>query len=126
MLIRDTEKRPCVVGVFLALLGVSILSAEGDLDLGVLVAGVAAFGDGVLDSGDFFAGVCAFGDAGFDFGEAFAGAAAFGEGDLDLGDFFVGVGVLGDALFAVDFLGDGVFFFALCTLGLSACSWSTS
>ena len=115
VLMRDTENRPCTVGVCLVALGVSILFAdaalgEGDLDFGDFFAGVSALGEGDLDFGDFFAGVCALGEGDLDFGDFFAGVSALGEGDLDFGDFFAGVSALGegDLDFGDFFAGDGV------------------
>ena len=61
---RDTEKRPCTVGV------------EGELPL--------------TEDGDFFAGVAALGEEDLDFGEFFPGDAALGEEDFAFGDFFPG------------------------------------
>ena len=113
VLMRDTENRPCTVGVCFMALGVSILFADaalgvGLLDFGDFFAEVAGLGEGDLDFGDFFAGVSALGDGDFDFGDFFAGVSALGEGDLDFGDFFAGDGVLGEAFLAPgDFLGDG-------------------
>lgn len=88
MLMRDTEKRPCTVGVWpCESKGVfaGVVLRAGDFPLGVLTLGVSGLlptGDfaGVLfkDLGDFFAGDGVL-------GEAFLGVAAFfpGKGDLD-------------------------------------------
>lgn len=110
VLMRDTEKRPCTVGVCtpgVIALGVSTLFLEGDLplagdgllDSGDFFAGDAALGEGVLDFDDFFAGDAALGVVVLDFGDFFAGDAALGEGVLDFGDFFAGVAALGDGDF---------------------------
>ncbi len=110
VLMRDTEKRPCTVGVWasgvvgLLALGVSTLFLEGDLplagdglfDFGDLFPGVAALGEGVLDFGDFVPGVAALGEGDLDFGDFFVGDAALGEGVLDFGDFVPGVAALGE------------------------------
>lgn len=87
VLTRDTEKRPCTVGVWHA--GVPTLLIEGDLPF----AGDRLFFS--PDFGDFFAGVTALGEGDLDFGDCFPGVTALGEGDLDFGDCFAGESVLG-------------------------------
>lgn len=104
MLIRDTEKRPLIVGVCAPgfptsfLEGVFPFPGERVFKCSEPALGVSSFGDGDLDLGVLLRGVCAFGDGALDLG-----VSAFEDGDLDLGDFFPGVG---------DFLGDAVFIFA--------------
>ena len=117
VLMRDTEKRPCTLGVWTS----GVLTA-GDFPfagVGDFVAGDAALAEGVLGFGDLFA---ALGEGVLGFGDFLAGDAALGEGDLDFGDFFPGVGVLGEAFLALVFLGDGVLILA----GLCTFSWSNS
>lgn len=64
VLMRDTEKRPCTVGVCPLALGVSTCFLEGDFPLagdGEAFLALDFLGDGVL----FFAGLCTFGLSGF-------------------------------------------------------------
>lgn len=153
VLMRDTEKRPCTVGVWHA--GVPTLLIEGDfpfagdrlLDFGDFFAGVtaleegdlvfgncfaeaAAVGEEDLDFGDFFAGVTALEEGDLAFGDVIPGLAALVEDDLDFGDCFAGVSVLGeeDLAFGEAFLAlDGFFIFAeLCTAPVSGFSCSNS
>lgn len=78
VLARDTEKRPCTVGVWHA--GVPTLLTEGDLPFA---------GDRLWDFGDFFAGVTALGEGDLDFGDCFPGVTALEEGDLAFGEAFL-------------------------------------
>lgn len=106
VLMRDTEKRPCTVGVWHA--GVPTLLIEGDfsfardrlLDFGDFFVGVTALGEGDLSFGDCFAEAAAVGED-LGFGDFFAGVTALGEGDLDFGNCFPGVTALeeGDLAF---------------------------
>lgn len=75
MLMCDTEKRPCIKGVWTP----GVTPTVGDLPLA---------GDGLLDFGDFFAGGAALGE----------GVMAFGDFFDDLGDgvlIFAGLRTLG-------------------------------
>lgn len=77
VLIRDTEKRPLIIGV--CTLGFSTFFLEVVFPLP---------GEGLFKCDKPALGVSAFGDWDFDLGVFFPGLNAFGDGDLDLGDFF--------------------------------------
>lgn len=83
VLMRDTEKRPCTVGVWYA--GVPTLLTERDLPFA---------GDRLLDFGDFSAGVTALGEVDLDFGDCFTEVTALEEGDLAFGDVIPGLAAL--------------------------------
>ena len=114
VLMRDTEKRPLIVGVctpgfptlFLEVLFPLPGEGEGLLKCNEPAPGVSALGDGDLDLAVFFPGVSALGDGDLDLAVFFPGVSALGDGDLDLAVFFPINSVIGD------FLGDGVFVFA--------------
>lgn len=76
VLIRDTEKRPLIVGV--------CTPGFSTLFLGVVFP---LLGEGLFKSDEPALGVSAFGDGDLDLGAFFPGVSAFGE-DLDLEDFF--------------------------------------